>query len=486
MTTFVSCAIHSARKQIKRFKSEIKGNIAMIFAVSLLPIFLMIGFTVDHNRQHSEQRKVQAAADATVLAVARATMEADLSEAELLPIAQKVFDAQYVGHGTVNLNPVDVKIVGDEIIVTVDGQMDTTLMKMAGNNEVPIGAEAAAVYNLDIPIEIALVLDTSGSMSGQKLNDLKSSARSLVDVVLPSMTPSENGKVTMSVVPFARYVNVGTANRYEPWMDAPDNKSGTKESCSVTSSAKKAAGCKQQSYSCKKWKGSKEKGNLTSYTGTCKKWVCPAGAEPEKTCKDKKWSKKWYGCVASRPYPLNIQDKDYTSTQVKGFYGNACPSALQPLTNSHQKVDQAINKLSAKNDTYIPTGLVWGYRTLSPSDPFDEGQSYKTMKDENGRKVLILMSDGANTRSPKSNGKHDGSDQTLADTYTLEVCDEAKAQEIEIYTIAFDLKDTATKTMLESCATTSDYFFDAADAAELDKAFKDIGEDLSESLALSS
>ncbi|MEM1391050.1 MAG: VWA domain-containing protein [Pseudomonadota bacterium] len=486
MTVFGSYAINSTRDKISCFRDDISANAAVIFAMSLLPIFVVLGFTLDHNRQHSEQRKVQAAVDATVLAVARASMEADLTEGELVPIAQKVFDSQYIGHDSVKLKPINVKIVDDEIVVSVDGQMETALMNIAGTDEIGVGAEAAAVYKLDIPVEIALVLDTSGSMSGKKLNDLKTSARSLVDIVLPSMTASENANVKMSVVPFARYVNVGTSNLYEPWLDAPANKSGIKQSCSVTSSAKKAAGCSQKSYSCTKWSGSKEKGNLKSYQGTCKKWVCPKDAEPEKTCKNKTWSNKWYGCVASRPYPLNINDEDYLSNQVKGFYGNACPAALQPLTNSHQKIDQAIGKLSAKNDTYIPTGLVWGYRTLSPSAPFDEGQSYETMNDENGRKVLILMSDGANTRSPKSNGKHDGNDQALADTYTLEVCDEAKAQEIEIYTIAFDLKDTATKTMLESCATSSDYFFDAADAAELDKAFKDIGEDLSESLALSS
>lgn len=486
MTVSKSNAIAKVRAEMARFYSDTKANAAMIFALALLPIFLVIGFTMDYNRQHSEQRKVQAALDASVLAAARAMIDKPLSEAELKPIAQSAFESQYPPSENATFNPVNVKIVDDEIVATIDGKLDTAFMRIAGTDEVPLGARAAAVYNLDIPIEIALVLDTSGSMKGQKLTDLKTSAKSLVDIALPSMTPAENKKVKMSVVPFARYVNVGTANRYEPWLNAPKNKSGTYESCSISYQARIDAGCTQETYSCTKWKGSVEQGNRTSYKGTCKKWNCPADADPKETCTTKPWSNKWHGCVKSRPYPLNIKDEDYKTDQVEGFYGNACPSALQPLTNNHKIVDQAIDKLSAGNDTYIPTGLVWGYRALSPSAPFDEGMAYDDLKDENGRKILILMSDGANTRSLKSNGKHDGSDQALSDGYTLEVCDQAKADEIEIYTIAFDLSDAATKTMLETCATSSNYFFDAADAAELDQAFKDIGKDLSESLALSS
>jgi hypothetical protein len=84
------------------------------------------------------------------------------------------------------------------------------------------------------------------------------------------------------------------------------------------------------------------------------------------------------------------------------------------------------------------------------------------------------------TVSPNNSGWYNKRNISQANGYTLDICEEAKDLGIEVYTIAFDLDDEATKDMLKDCATDSSYYYDASDAEELKEAFDSIGRDLSD------
>ena len=65
--------------------------------------------------------------------------------------------------------------------------------------------------------------------------------------------------------------------------------------------------------------------------------------------------------------------------------------------------------------------------------------------------------------------------ETLANQYTIEACNEAKAQKLEIFTISFGNDvPSSVKDMLEACATTPDKFFNAKSSADLKLAFEGI------------
>ena len=66
--------------------------------------------------------------------------------------------------------------------------------------------------------------------------------------------------------------------------------------------------------------------------------------------------------------------------------------------------------------------------------------------------------------------------------YTQELCTGIKAEDIDVYTVPykFGAGTTDSQQMLKDCATKPEMFFDAADAAELEKAFEDIGRSLFE------
>ena len=52
-----------------------------------------------------------------------------------------------------------------------------------------------------------------------------------------------------------------------------------------------------------------------------------------------------------------------------------CPRPIVPLTGDKTTIETAIDSMLAyySTGTFIPTGLVWGWHVLSPTEPFTEG-----------------------------------------------------------------------------------------------------------------
>ena len=153
--------------------------------------------------------------------------------------------------------------------------------------------------------------------------------------------------------------------------------------------------------------------------------------------------------------------------------------------------------MHADGYTNILEGLTWGWRTLSPGEPFTQGAPYDL---ENNSKFIILMTDGANTVPNNPGGGLDSAytafgyaDQDRLGTnhsnhamvgkmndYTLEACANVKAAGIKIFTIAFDINDAQTVAMLKSCASSSDSAFTAGTTSELSSTFAEIAGSLGE------
>ena len=178
--------------------------------------------------------------------------------------------------------------------------------------------------------------------------------------------------------------------------------------------------------------------------------------------------------MQSRNYPLNLSD-DNPTTPYPALMNQTCGSAIVPLTTNKTTVKSAINAMTASGETYIPAGLVWGLNLLSPSQPFTEADPYDSAN-RKPRKALVLMTDGVNTKSMTSTtvGTHTGSSTTQANDYTAKICANVKGKNIEVYTIALMVTDSAVQSMLQACATSGENFFNATDTAALETAFKKI------------
>ncbi|MGE0699800.1 MAG: VWA domain-containing protein, partial [Hyphomicrobiaceae bacterium] len=341
----------------------------------------------------------------------------------------------------------------------------TAIMPVLGIDNVEVKAFASAEYGFT-KLEIAMALDNTGSMAGAKLQALKDSAGRLVDTLLDRAR--QDGDIRISLVPFAQYVNVGTENRYASWIDVRDDYSETLDWCRDEYPVLSKTNCRMVTYT--------YTNDGTPGTGTYEQCDVTYGA-PVYTCTPYTNTYTWNGCVGSRSYPLNIQDGNY-GTRVPGMLNTSCPSRIQPLTSSRSELQNAIDGMVATGETYVPSGVMWGWRALSPAQPYGESAGDRT--DANGNKiskVLILMTDGENTKSPSYPG-HDGTDAALANNLTLEGCAAVKAATIQIFTIAFDVTSNPIKDLLRNCASKPGNFFDARDTGQLDAAMQAIGDQL--------
>jgi hypothetical protein len=174
-----------------------------------------------------------------------------------------------------------------------------------------------------------------------------------------------------------------------------------------------------------------------------------------------------------------------------------CPaSSIQPLTNVKGTITSAISGMAAGGNTVIPEGIAWGWRALSPGPPFAEGAPYS---DKDTMRFLILLTDGENNVGGGSNfhnkslfsaygfaasghlGSTDGSQtRQVLDAKTAALCSNVKAQGIFVYTIAFQVADGATRTMLQNCATPpaecpgNQCYYESPSVSALETAFTNI------------
>ena len=484
-----------------RFRKNESGATITIFAFSAVVLICLAGVVVDYGRLTKAHASLQAATDAAALAAARLPSK---DTTAMRTAATNFFAANTTSiHGT-NIEITNFTFQAGTGTVTVEtsGVLDTSLMSIAGFKTMAFGAKSAAVKEVTGTVEMALVLDNTWSMSesaggsDSKITVLKAAAKSLITTLLTDNAAS----VRIGIVPFADYVNVGMGNRNQSWISVPADKTEVEQIppvdpvCSTVST--KDVCTKGTPKTCT----STTDGVVTTYD--CTPNVCTkVPVTPYQSCTKGKPAStkttvtKWYGCVYTRNSGSTLLLPDQSpSTPYKGFITTTqtCLNPIVPLTNNRTTLTAAIDGLvinigSYKPATFIPDGMVWGVNILSPAAPFSEGAAYDAAN-KMPRKALVLMTDGANTRVFKnSDGSHSdlgSTAPTKVNSDTSKVCTEAKAKNIEVFTVAFAVTDTAAKTMLQGCATDAAHYYDATNSAALAAAFQAIGQSLT-SLRLS-
>lgn len=448
---------------MKNFVQNTSGNIAVTLTLIAAPLMMTAGAALDYTQLARKQSILQNVTDAAALAVAQDIK--DLSKMEIEKRVETFVKSNLSPEHYAEIDKIKVKIPGDKSSLSVEasGQFPTTLMRIAGIPK--INYERQSVVNVGSgSAEVVMVLDTTGSMSQfNKIGDLKVSASQFVESM--NVSPSSD-QIKIGIVPFARYVNVGLDNRNATWMDVPADYTATetRETREIISTGD----CMQSVII--------EFNAITIPDGFCNgiEYGPPTSEEVEVNY-------RWNGCAGSRKYPRNLNDEDF-SFKVPGILRVGCPSRVTEMTNDKQRLLNAIDELQASGATYIPTGLVWGMRLLTHSEPFGEGVSFQEAADNNIQKVLILMSDGESVTSPRSDvpSLHSGSDLELTTQYTREVCNNIKSMGIKLFTIGFGTSIPAdTLDLLKECSSNGNSYYNAADGDALTAAFENINGQLS-------
>ena len=188
---------------LSRFARARSGAVAIWFAVMALPLAVLSFALIDVNRASVEKRYLQDALDAAVLLVARSTATTN-EQAQTLGSA--ALAAQLSGMSDATLVSSTFIIDGSTIKGTATSGLAPYISNLWLGGDMGIGAVAEAT-RAATNLEVALVLDVTGSMAGSRLTDLKAAAKDLIDMVVSDTQSPYYSKAAL--VPYSVAVNVG-------------------------------------------------------------------------------------------------------------------------------------------------------------------------------------------------------------------------------------------------------------------------------------
>ncbi len=574
------------------------GNVAMMWGLMGTVLIGLVGLTVDFTRAQSIRNTMQNAVDGAALVAERSSNQ---SMDARTAAARAFFDAE-VGDmaGNVTFNVVQLADGGHRVDASTPRPM--SLAGIISHEPWTIAVAAEAQANASPPIEVALVLDNTGSMS----NDMQA-LRDAASDLASDLLSLDGDTVRVALVPFVAQVNIGNANAHLAWVDqtgaAPYNgeiledrsiayraRNTTVGSPSYTGSECEALSTTPAGYTGPyriTWR--RGGGGAGGSSTRCYAWT-PSDGISQLQLFDLITNDDWKGCVEARPEPYDITDAEpstanpetmfvpffwldtadgYSNSYLTDSVGDisgatmttsmgassgstlqqqqarmfnpfkyrnnsasltssppsirgpnrGCPTPIVPLTSSNATIQTNVAAMRhwSGGGTNQAEGLAWGWRVLSPTAPFTEGEAFNAARD-NVRKVIVLMSDGENTNV--------GSDPVMASDYSAynhlglwrdlddggvigqliggilrgilppqyrrnisnssnyvtyinsreaQLCTNIKNSGIEIYTVIFRETDPATENLMRNCASTTSHFYRADNAQELQQAFDAIG-----------
>ncbi|SDH69215.1 TadE/TadG family type IV pilus assembly protein [Roseospirillum parvum] len=492
-------------RRLGQLPGDRRGVTAVLFAVALIPLVLAVGVAVDISRAYMVKARLGHALDAAGLAVGSMADRTD--ETANKAMLDRFFYANYPSDVVGTVTELNMSEVDNVITLTATVEMKTSFMTLAGIDTIEV-AGFSEVTRETKGLELVMVLDNTGSMAGTKLSSMKTAATNLVNILFGSDETSDN--LYIGLVPFAGTVNIGSDNTAltsgPPYIEQSLKDAGLNDGTTYM-------GPNDDRFTYDGW------GPISGWGPTSTHW----------------WTGdttyNWWGCVDARPYPNDVEDTDttsggfwrpyywadtpYNSSNPDWDAGNAnnwrwsngstydidntgpstlgpnkgCPRELTPLTNTKQTLIDEIDAMWADGYTHINIGAVWGWRVISPGEPFTGSKAYG---EEDWNKAVIILTDGDNTTHDQVDtaygyrweGKLAGytsgwQTEGELDDRLSEVCTGMKNLGIIVYTITFQVSSSSTRTLMENCATDSGKYYNSPTESELNAVFEKIANELS-------
>ncbi len=493
--------------ELRRFMASRRGGITLTMGLAAVPLSFMTMGAIDYGRATMVKSDLQDALDAATLTVGKSTTT---SPTTIQSMGATTLAGNLKAYPDTHLVSSSFTLNGAKLDATATATMTPMVADLFGASTVQISASSEVVRAVN-KLEIALVLDNTGSMAGTKLTLLKTAASNFVDTLSAAAArTTDPTAVKIGLVPFSMTVNVGSTYKTATWID--QNAASPINDQIFGSHANRFTLFSQMGVS---WAGCVESRqspydvqDTAPTTATPATLFTPffAPDEPGSSSSTNVWNNMtWYnnylndvttssswstrqGYVAK--YNTHTFLHTGTNSSTGYTYGPNAGCSLQPLarlSNNWTSLKSSINSMTAVGDTNIPMGLMWGWHVLSPNAPFADGAAYGTQK---LTKVVVLMTDGQNQNTSNSNsdasfysgdgyiwqnrlGITSGSDaqrQTALDGKLTTLCTNMKAENIVIYTVRVDVTDN-NYAVLQNCATTPDKFYNVQDATQLNAVF---------------
>jgi Flp pilus assembly protein TadG len=206
--------------RVAEFAGAKRGNVAMIYALSLIPITIAAGAGLDLGRAMVVRARLAEALDSAGLAVGAST---GLTQAQMQTLAQQYFSANYTANGSFGTPAgVTVSTTATSVTLSTSVQMPTTLMNVVGISTMNVGYTSQVVWG-QTKLWVSLVLDNTGSMTEtdstgtSKISALQTAATNLIATL--QGVAANPGDVEVALIPFSKDVNVGTGDVAASWID---------------------------------------------------------------------------------------------------------------------------------------------------------------------------------------------------------------------------------------------------------------------------
>jgi Flp pilus assembly protein TadG len=300
-----------ARAAAGTFGADRRGNVTMIFALSIIPIFGAVAVAVDYSRGNSARTSMQAVLDATTLMISKEAL--DLKSGQVQKKARTYFNSQFTRTDVKNLKltfsltvngPGDFTVLGEAA-----AQMDTSMAQIIGYKQMDLRTTSQVRWGFKA-LELALALDNTGSMAQKnKLVELKAAVKLLLAMLKKNSKVPDDTKI--AIIPFNTVVNLGTGYADSPWI---------------------------------------------AYDSTITK-------------------ANWAGCVADRDQPNDVKDTTPNGSAATMFPVAACGSLAKalPLTNDWNALESMVDTMTPTGSTNVTIGMMWGWQALTPNEPLTQG-----------------------------------------------------------------------------------------------------------------
>lgn len=430
---------------LKDFAAARDGNVAIIFAISILPVVGFAGAAVDYSHAGQVRSAMQSALDSAALMLSKEVTT--LTQAQLNDRAPKVFNALF-NHNeatVISIDPTYTSTGGSTLTLKGKVKVKTDFMNIIGIPDITIGSTSVVQWG-NTRMRVALALDNTGSMEADgKMTALKTATKGLLAQLKASATV--DGDVLVSMIPFNKDVNVGSINHDKTWVDWEewDDDNGQ----DVQTCTNKKVG-----------KSGKNKKKCSSTTT----WV------PDN-------HNTWNGCITDRDQDYDIKNTTPTSDAATKFPAeqyDKCPVSIMGLGSNWNAMDAKVDAMKPVGMTNQPIGLAWAWQSLSPGEPMN---APAMAANYTYQRVIILMSDGLNTEDRWYDG---WGAQGQIDARMAKICTNVKAAGITIWAIHVNTDNDPTSTVLQNCASDSSKFFVLTSASALITTFNQIGSQLSQ------
>ncbi|MDQ8726289.1 pilus assembly protein [Bradyrhizobium sp. LHD-71] len=422
----------------------------MMFAVTLPVLLTAVGAAIDYSRAVNARSAMQAAVDATALMISKEA--SSLNPEEITTKAHAYFNALYTHSevADVSFNATYTPNAGNgaSVEVIASGSVQTDFMKFASITDMPINVASTTKWG-NIRYRIALALDNTGSMSSaSKMEELKKAANKLIGDFYDMATTNED--VYISIVPFARDVNIGTDKKDANWIRWTEWDNDNKKKV-----------CTKSQYTTKR--------KCEDNGGTWNTVTAP--------------HTDWNGCVMDRDQDFDTTntppDPAVTATMIPAWQSEACPTAMIGMTSVKASKQTLLDKISAmrpNGSTNQGIGMFWAWLTHANAGPFPTPSKDSTYVYQD---VIILLTDGLNTEN-----RYDGDGRnhsTRVDARQALLCTNARAQGIKIFAIQVATDRDPVSTVTKNCASEPDnpnYFSHITQASQMTVKFQNIFKEL--------